>query len=125
MDGRGEAYVWVEKGFIFFEYWFPSTLWTGFGVSNQIVELGDSNCYECFEGNGEVYNEACLEHCLTNQVFVITGLGDPFGAWEHLEVKLNNLGDSSLRRFQLDSFTKLFYDPTGDETIPTHGVKYK
>ena len=138
LGNTAEAYWHVESGFVYFEYLFPSIVWTGFGASNQSIP-SPTSCLSCyFSNNNEV--SSCLDECLTGQTFVITGEGDPNSdallTWNTIETIITNNGNSSSSSqfpLPLTLLNESFYDefrdfvtlPMTPNVVYIHGWWYK
>eukprot|EP01084_Bolivina_argentea_P187714 323286_1 len=86
----GEAYFFIEEGFIYFEYYFPQLMFTAIAVSNQTTKWGNNGCLDCYESNSNNV-EHCLSECVgANNEFIITGQSDPtsrpLDAWKIWEI---------------------------------------
>jgi len=96
-----EAYFRVTSGWVYFEYIFPAYFWVGVGASNQSIPLLNG-CLTCFYANNQnVLN--CLDQCVGNNVFVVTGEGDPdpINSWHNTEFKFVNTLNNTFDQYRL------------------------
>lgn len=70
-----EMYLHAEAGFIYFEYYFPQFHWMGVTVSNQTNNV-DVGCLQCVFTVGNDLIRDCLDECIGDSEFVVTGTTD-------------------------------------------------
>ena len=98
LENTSNAYFIVTSEWLYFEYLFPFDYWIGIGASNQ-TNYGESNlCLNCVYANNE-NEQLCLTQCIGNNVFVITGEGDPDTylqmSWNVVEMLISDTKNSS------------------------------
>ena len=97
LGNTAEAYYLVQKGFIFFEYWFPQLMFTAIAVSNQTNNGTNTGCLTCYDyQNPNADPLYCLSECVGNNEFVITGQSDPtqdpLDRWKIWEIDFKDNG---------------------------------
>lgn len=100
LDNQAEAYWHLESDNVYFEYYAPSSHWTGIGASNQFIQNEFNHCTDCFRKNSAVQ---CLAQCVGDNQFVITSQGDtdPRVPWHLLELQTNNIGKNEFNQYQV------------------------